>query len=730
MNCKGKVQRVAAVAVLLLLTLSTAVAGSGDSAGEATRIRLNQWYSGQVSSDNTSDWWLVQIDGNGILEATVRTAGGGGRIRVWLYHAERTGSNLTNSYLDAGSTVTLDHPTGPGTYLVRVGRIRDSVRYELNVHLNPPMLPMDPIDNHTPADAAPMSPNGSVTGNLGYYWHPIGAESTDWWWVDATDDCVLEISLRIPDAEGRARVWLYHPERTGSNFANTYVDGRNTETISFPVAADRYLVKVDRVAGHFSYELSNRQVRTLLPPDGKSNTSANDAYAVELNARATGNLGYYLHGTGTETTDWWRVQVPDVGVLHVALQIPDPQGRVRYWLYHEDRLGSNLANAYVNAGESESIHYEVTPGTYYVKVDRITEHFSYELLPTLTPVSLTATHTPAGDRDAARAFSIGEPVAASLGYLNQDTNHWWRIRVNQSGTLNVNAYIADPNSRMRLWIYEEGSGSNRANTYVDGESVDGFAIPVEAGVYEVRVDRISGYFSYLLSAGLAVGDGRPQVVGVYPADGSRDASRRGGAAALFDRELDSRSIDTRTVQLQDARGRSVRGRVAVNGSMVAFQPEEDLEPNSQYSLHISRSVKDTDGRDLGRDVSVSFTTAHAEDIEQPVGVSEGYPEWEPADDYESWVPHGDADYGQGLDALEDFIAEADQSRAMHPSLLEELVRILEQLILGYSSDGDVQPQPVPLTQDSVLEDVGEAVRLGILSDAAKQRLIRILSQSW
>lgn len=719
-------------AACLLLAWAALAAGSGDSADDATPIRLDQWYSGEVTSDNTSDWWMVQIDGNGVLQTTVRAAGGDGRMRVWLYHAERTGSNLVNSYLDSGSSVTLDFPAGPGTYLVRVDRISNSSRYDVNVRLEPPLLPMDPINNHDVEDAAPMPPDGSVTGNLGYYWHGIGAESRDWWWVDAEADGVLEISLRIPDREGRARVWLYHPERTGSNLANSFVDAGTSETISFPVAADRYLVRVDRIGGHFSYELSNRQVRTMLPPDGKTNTSANDAYPIELNTRTTGNLGYYLHGRGAEPTDWWKVRVSDTGVLYLDFRIPDAQGRARYWLYHEDRLGSNLANAFVDAGESASIYHQVTPGTYYVKVDRVNAHFSYELLPTLKPVSLTATHTPSGDRDAPRAVSLGEPIAASMGYLNQPTTHWWQLRVNQAGTLTLNGFAGDANGRMRLWVYEQGSGSNMANTYINSQAAESISVQVEPGVYDIRVDRISGYFSYLVSTGLAVGDGAPQVIGAYPAERSRNASIAGAAAVLLDRALDPRSADTRSVQLQDAQGRSVRGRVLVDGSMVVFQPEDDLAPNSQYTLVISRTLADSAGRNLGRDVSVSFATAALDGVEQPVEVSDGYSPRPPADGYGPWAPAEQDGYGPGLDALEDFIAEADQSRAIHPGLLEDLVRILEQLLTAHTavSDEQPQPQPQPLSQETVLENVVEALQRGLLSDAAKQRLIRMLSQDW
>ncbi len=703
------------VAIFVMLVFAPFAVAAGDSAEQATPIQVNQSYRGTVSGDNRADWWSVNIPSNHIFYVTVRSQSGSGRMRVWLYHAERSTQSLANAYVDSGTTEAVRYPVGPGTYLVRVDQTRGDTDYELTVRAEPPLLPMDPLHNHSAEDAQPMPANGAVTGNLGHYIHDVGTETSDWWYVDVAADALLNLSLRIPDTEGRARMWLYHPERANQSLANVYIDARDSNSISYPVTADRYLIRVDRTSGDFSYELSNVQDRTLLPPDPKNNHSVETALDTTVGQRVTGNLGYYLYPVGTETADWWRLHVPDMGLLHLDLRIPDAQGRARMWLYHEDRTNQSIDNVYVDSASSERISEPVSPGTYYVRIDRTSQFFSYELHPTLDPVLLPASHPVADEREGAVPIALGESVRNSLGHYGQNTSQWWQLRVPAAGTVTVNAWIPDDTGRGRFWIYEGDSTNSLRNMYVDGQEAGSFTVEADPGTYHIRVDRTRGHFSYLLTAVQTTGESRPTFVTMYPTAGSRDVLPTASITAVFDRPLAGASIADTTVYVQDQTGRPVAGTILHEGSMIVFTPARPWESGQSYTLALGSELSDPERVTLGQTVNVDFATAGAPEPAPPTADVTA-----PAPDMQAFM--------DAVAALAGFIERAEQAQTMHPNVLAELLAILEQFRQSPPEAAVVDHGP--WSTDQLFAELENALRSGRLSDADKQRMIRMLTEQW
>ena len=78
--------------------------------------------------------------------------------------------------------------------------------------------------------------------------------------------------------------------------------------------------------------------------------------------------------------------------------------------------------------------------------------------------------------------------------------------------------------------------------------------------------------------------------------------------AIFTEPLDKNSINNSTFWLTTANGSKVSGYTFVSYPIAGFAPYQPLSANTDYVVHISKSVKSKDGKPLYADVSWNFTT--------------------------------------------------------------------------------------------------------------------------
>jgi hypothetical protein len=129
----------------------------------------------------------------------------------------------------------------------------------------------------------------------------------------------------------------------------------------------------------------------------------------------------------------------------------------------------------------------------------------------------------------------------------------------------------------------------------------------------------------LLSCNNVINDtGKPafKVYETIPADETTNVSPGTVTSISFSAEIDATTATTDTVVLADSKGKSVPGKVFVNGITATFAPgtvstdasgEETFTPTElaspdTYSLTITTQLKDIYGRSLPRNYTISFST--------------------------------------------------------------------------------------------------------------------------
>ncbi len=128
------------------------------------------------------------------------------------------------------------------------------------------------------------------------------------------------------------------------------------------------------------------------------------------------------------------------------------------------------------------------------------------------------------------------------------------------------------------------------------------------GVRDIDNNTLSFAYNWSFTTGAA--ERNPQIVDLFPEEGTTDAPLNPVAGAVFSRPLDPATVDNSTIRLKDSDNNTVNGSASYNQNTqsVTFSPASPLEPGSTYTAHISTGITGADGLPLENAVSWSFTT--------------------------------------------------------------------------------------------------------------------------
>jgi len=117
----------------------------------------------------------------------------------------------------------------------------------------------------------------------------------------------------------------------------------------------------------------------------------------------------------------------------------------------------------------------------------------------------------------------------------------------------------------------------------------------------------------------------PEVTSTTPSTNTTNAVINTFINVTFSEKMNGESINESTFQLYDKSGKLVSGSIAYSGTSATLKPSQSLEKNTDYTVKLSRKIKDIAGNQIVSEYIWQFTTGLLTDTSAPT-VDEVIPE--------------------------------------------------------------------------------------------------------
>ena len=209
---------------------------------------------------------------------------------------------------------------------------------------------------------------------------------------------------------------------------------------------------------------------------------------ISLGVAATGQMN------ATHTYDWYKVTIPSDGYLELGLKGPlKTKGYIK--LYDRNAV-KEIEGKYVESVTEGKIGKHLIAGTYYVKIERADNDWSYTLNNSFT----ASTRNDSEPNDIAKNASILKSTdnkAGHLGYYSKDyvdNVDYWSIDVQEEGTQKI---IVNTFNDLRgtIRLYNPNAATEIASKNIGYEAVTTATIEkyLAPGKYYVVFTRDGGY---------------------------------------------------------------------------------------------------------------------------------------------------------------------------------------------------------------------------------------------
>lgn len=325
-------------------------------------------------------------------------------------------------------------------------------------------------------------------------------------------------------------------DSTGTNRLYGALQGENSTVthVVHGLGAGNYSVRLTAI-GYFpslgwgTYRMTTSETPDPLPNDPEPNDNFVHALTATLDAQVTGHLGYLGPQSVQEVQDYWQVQLPSNGTLHLDIatsaqlnlnQNASVGASGGIMVYDADQTTVFFSNVQgQNTTNTHSVP-KLKAGVYYVRLVVLGAGYygSYRLTPRHTPEPAPNDSEPNDAPAQALELAMDAPVTGHLGFFgggggtNTDMQDWYVLTLPHAGNLeldvetspllnlNVNAAIG-ANSGIVVFdsdaatvLFGAVQAQNTTNTHV--------AQRLKPGVYYVRLAKIAnaGYYgSYRLT---------------------------------------------------------------------------------------------------------------------------------------------------------------------------------------------------------------------------------------
>jgi hypothetical protein len=493
--------RIPLLLVVLLSLSATLSFAQGSSCATATPIIPGNGANGSITNSVTVHYWKVTTSLNGYLRVQINSEVAV-NLDVVLFDSDTT-SGLSNDN-QIGPFSEVWGLLKPGTYYIKVFRVSGTGTYSLSTYLTAPRWASDLEPNDTPALAAPLGPNTSATGNIGFFGNRTG-DNNDYWKIKVTEDGFLRVRIQADSLDLRGdgpyfqlNADMYDTNGT-SRIASDIQPGSYSEVWQF-VRAGTYYVNVWLFAGRAaSYQITAEFLPPARPSDADGNDTTQTANLAVVNGTVTGRINYMCGGV-FDTDDYWKFTLPSDGKVTIQLTADSL-----------DAVGTAVdLNLYVyeaNSGRLDRVSFDERFGTYsectiymvggktfYSRVSHAAGHgASYSMTIIYTPCNRTSDVEPNDWFGSASLLTLNTLTYGHIGFYGfgyNDLYDFWKITATTSDSLYVHV-TSDPSLEVNLAAWGPDTS---LNSYLALDTRAGIysrvGIKATAGqTYYFRVDR-------------------------------------------------------------------------------------------------------------------------------------------------------------------------------------------------------------------------------------------------
>ena len=178
----------------------------------------------------------------------------------------------------------------------------------------------EPNDNSAQANLLVL--NNTQDGTL------MGADVDDWFILTVPQGGILSITVH-KTGPGNARMYLLDADQVGfPEVSNLYLGYSDSPpegwTLSYPVLPGNYYVHFFRYDPSVSYTVTPTLALSSFGQDIEPNHVSADAQNFSPTSTVGGTLRYYRPNEGTDTTDWFKMVVPQGGILNLKIHKKGP----------------------------------------------------------------------------------------------------------------------------------------------------------------------------------------------------------------------------------------------------------------------------------------------------------------------------------------------------------------------------------------------------------------------
>ncbi len=342
-------------------------------------ININQTYNGLLHADDDADWYTFTTTEAGEFDITFQhdeIDGSSSGSSYWTITAyQETDGKLKefNSWNVIGSTektTTTTIGVPEGKYMIEVvkGYNRSSLPYEMTVNFKTDLWETEFNDDSDSADT--INVNETVTGLL------HADDDVDWYHFKTESDGNFNVSFNHDKIDNSSSYWtvtiyMLDGEKL-KKFTYWTFDGKTEKNTIKPlgVPAGEYYIEVAK--GFYQsttpYEMTVNFTATEDTSDGWE-TEFND-YQEDANAISTGRA-YHGRLYNSDDVDWYTFTLPQDTTMSLRFLHDKLDNSLYYWnitLYQ----GNSEVNSWSSTGNVDRTltdEFEVTAGTYYVKIE-------------------------------------------------------------------------------------------------------------------------------------------------------------------------------------------------------------------------------------------------------------------------------------------------------------------------------------------------------------------------
>jgi len=172
----------------------------------------------------------------------------------------------------------------------------------------------------------------------------------------------------------------------------------------------------------------------------------------------------------------------------------------------------------------------------------------------------------------------------------------------------TNIIVSDSNGNKVIGTF---SYSNQVATFNPSSDLNYFtvyAVIVGTGVKDKIGNALVSGSSWNFTTSSAPDTTPPTIASTSPSGSSNNTLISSDITITFSEAIDPSTIDTTNVTLQDSNGNSVGGVVSYNNKVATFDPANDLNYSTTYTVTVGTGVRDTASNNLSAISSWSFTT--------------------------------------------------------------------------------------------------------------------------